>query len=87
MNLFIYPDGTAACLHSESIPLHTLGPLYIRRASTIEFCATRQAWEVRLIGRNGKLRRKPVFSSPSRDTCLEWERAYFDAHPELLTPQ
>ena len=85
MNLFFHPDGTAACLHGEEIPLQALGTLSTRRASTIEFCNAHQAWEVHLIERDG--RPGPyVFSSPSRDTCLEWERTYFDNNPQLISP-
>jgi hypothetical protein len=99
MTIVFRPDGTAACLHSEEIPLQELGTLKPRRASSIEFNACRQEWEVRLIkprrassiefnaclqewevrlitsGADGPI----VFSNPSRDTCLAWEKSFFAA--------
>lgn len=36
MDLVIAPTGTIACLYDESLPLHTLGTLTIRRASFVE---------------------------------------------------
>lgn len=74
MNLFFHPDGTAACLHSEAIPLQSLGTLTVRRASWIDFNQSRQSWEVRLDPKDNH----PVFSSPNRDTCLQWEEKFFD---------
>ena len=36
MDLFIDPTGHTTCLYGESIPLDSLGPLSIRRASLVE---------------------------------------------------
>jgi hypothetical protein len=78
MNIFFHTDGTAACLHSEKIPLVQLGTLTIRRASQIEFNHARQEWEVRLALQDGSISGDIVFSNPSRDKCLAWEEKFFD---------
>ena len=62
------PDGTAHRLWTEAVPLHTLGRLEVRRASTIEFESANQVWEVR------DLNRIVRFSTRSRAVCLEWEQ-------------
>ena len=63
------PDGNGRCLYHEAIDLHALGRLECRRASRVEFNAGTQRWEVSLPGSD-----QPVFSSPSRRACLDWER-------------
>jgi hypothetical protein len=68
-------DGTARCLWTEVVPLHELGVLDVHRASTIEFEPSRQCWTVRFASRLAVV----VFSHPSRETCLEWERKELDA--------
>ena len=67
------PDGTGHCLYHEAIDLHTIGMLTCRRASRIEFNAGTQEWEVRPAESE-----RALFSSPSRKTCLEWEREHLD---------
>ena len=69
------PDGTGRCLWTEAVPLAELGRLEITRASTIEFSATCQQWEVRLASNPETV----AFSHPSRETCLEWERRKLNA--------
>ncbi len=69
------PDGTARCLWTEAVPLHELGRLDIRRASTVEFEPSTQRWEVRLASHPDAV----AFSHPSRETCLEWERNTLNA--------
>ena len=68
-------DGTVRGLHTDLIDLGSLGRLRVRRASRIEFNEGRQVWEVRI-------RRKMVFASPSRQTCLDWEQRYFTQQEE-----
>jgi hypothetical protein len=63
-------DGSIRCLHTDLIPLQSLGHLTVRRASTVEFDEKRQVWQV--------LREiEPVliveFESPSREACLQFE--------------
>lgn len=70
------PDGTAEGLHTESISLHTLGRLSIRRASTIEFDDAGQEWVVR--SPSGT----ELFRHPIRQRCLEWERIFFNNRRE-----
>ena len=63
-------DGAVNCLWTEAIPLHELGLLEVQRASTIEFDAAQQVWEVRLTSNPGTV----AFSHVSRAICLDWER-------------
>jgi len=65
-------DGTAQCLWTEAVPLHSIGKLDITRATTIEFNNNNQQWEVQ--DPQGKL----LFSDPLRSTCLDWEHQYFN---------
>ena len=65
-------SGTAHCLYSELIDLNRLGALKVRRASNIEFNASRQEWEVR--GGSGRV----LHSNRSRSVCLTWEQNHFN---------
>ncbi len=66
------PDGTAQSLWTDAIPLSALGPLDVQRASTIEFNAAEQLWEVRM----GNSPAAPVaFRHASRQNCINWEIA------------
>ena len=64
------PDGTGHALYTEAIDLAVIGPLAIRRATTIEFDNHTQYWHVR------DPKGFPMFNSPSRQECLVWERQY-----------
>ena len=66
------PDGCARCLYTEAIDLTTIGKLHVERATRIEFDDHLQAW--RVWDREGCA----LFTAPSRQACLEWERAFFD---------
>jgi hypothetical protein len=66
------PDGTAHGLYTEAIPLQSLGRLSIARATSIEFDDYNQCWLVR--DNAGQV----LFQHPSRQTCLDWERTYFN---------
>ena len=67
-------DGTARCLWTEAVPLHELGRLDVKRASTVEYNA-KTKWEVRLASEPETV----AFSHPSRETCLDWERNTINA--------
>ena len=71
------PDGTISCLHTEAIDLRTLGRLRVVRATEISFDEEEQQWEVRSSATGGFL-----FSNPSREACLRWERENLQAKPE-----
>ena len=75
------PDGTGAGLYTEAIDLQQIGVLEICRASTIEFNPDTQQWEV--FDYTGT----QVFTDPSREACLRWERRHFNEtnHPETPT--
>jgi hypothetical protein len=60
-------DGTGHCLHTDAIPLQTLGTLEISRATSIEFNPAVQQWEVK--AGDGAI----LFTNPSRSCCLAWE--------------
>lgn len=71
------PDGNGHALYTEAIDLREIGPLAIRRATTIEFDNNSQYWRVR--DPDGF----PLFNSPSRQTCLDWERRYLDQQEDM----
>ena len=77
--LVIADDGTACGLYAEDIDLSSLGTLHIERATTIEFDNDAQYWRVR--DQEGF----PMFNSPSRKECLDWERQYFESRAEGRT--
>jgi len=57
-------------LYTEVIDLTQLGRLQVRRATTITFDNAAS------LAREGP-DRVSLFTSPSREKCLEWEQAYF----------
>ena len=67
------PDGTGQCLHTDIIPLQEIGRLTVRRASEVVFDEANQEWCVFREG--GSI--IPLFRSPSRQLCLDWERDNF----------
>ena len=71
--LRIQPGGRIDCLYTDAIDLRSLGRLHVRRASVILFCDRSQEWKVRC-ATTGKL----LFSHPSREECLEWEKRNLD---------
>jgi hypothetical protein len=71
--IFIRPDGRIEGLYSDAIPLQQLGKLSVTRATTIEFDPLRQEWVVALP--DGK----EVYSHPSREQCLKWEKTFCEA--------
>ena len=70
------PDGTGHGLYTEVIDLTSLGRLKVERATTITFDNRLQVWRVK--DRTGF----PLFTSPCRETCLDWERQYFNTREE-----
>ena len=70
--LLIMPDGNARGVYTEAVDLGALGPLEVRRATAIEFDNRVQAW--RVFDAMGDC----LYCSPSRETCLAWERKYLD---------
>jgi len=65
-------DGTGHCLHTDAIPLQSLGTLEVHRATSIEFNAPTQQWEVK--DADGLT----LHSDPSRSCCLAWEVDHFN---------
>ncbi len=64
--------GVGRGLYTEAIDLHRLGLLHIERATHIEFDNDKQVWRVR------DTTGFPMFTAPSREQCLEWERLHLD---------
>ena len=64
--------GIVHCLHTDAIPLQALGVLEVHRATTIEFNATSQQWEVK--DTDGIT----LHTDPSRSDCLAWELDHFN---------
>lgn len=71
------PDGLGRALYTEAMDLNRIGRLSIERASTIEFDNATQYWRVH--DPSGF----PLFNSPSRQACLDWERQYLQAQEDL----
>ena len=69
--IHFFDDGRCSCLHTDLFPLQSLGTITTRRASSVEFNEASQEWEVRF----AETPEIVSFSDPSRDACLEWERA------------
>ena len=67
----INPDGTMKCLHTDIIPLQTLGELKVTRASTVEFDEESQRWEAWAKGRL-------LYHNQSRKACLDWEQENYE---------
>ena len=72
ISITITPDGIVQCLWTEAVPLHELGRLKLQRAYSIEFDNPAQAW--RVFDPKGHC----LYCSPSRETCLAWERQYLN---------
>ena len=66
------PDGVGHCLHTDAIPLQSIGTLSVQRASTIEFNSASQQWEVK------DAKGVTLHSDPSRSRCLGWEIEHFN---------
>lgn len=60
-------DGTGHWLHTDAIPLQTLGILEVHRATSIEFNSAVQHCEMK--SNDGAI----LFNNPSRSCCLAWE--------------
>ena len=65
-------DGVVRCLHTDAIPLQSLGTLEVHRATSIEFNASTQQWEVK--DGDGAI----LFTNHSRSRCLDWEVQHFN---------
>lgn len=71
MTLIVHTTGSVQCLHSDLIPLQTLGTMTVKRASHVDFDEATQQWQVwparSVVGG------KPLYSNVSRAACLAFE--------------
>ena len=70
-------DGLGHGLYTEAIDLGRIGRLSVQRATTIEFDDMTQYWHVKDPTGFAMLR------SPSRQTCLDWERQYLESQEDI----
>jgi hypothetical protein len=70
------PDGVGHGLYTDAIDLGQIGRLTIKRATTIEFDNKTQNWRVR--DNTGFA----MYSSPSRQKCLDWERRHLQSQED-----
>lgn len=71
--LRFHADGSGSGVYTEVIDLQEIGSLQVDRASRVEFNGHTQQWEV------SDLSGIRLFTHPSRQRCLEWERVFFHA--------
>lgn len=71
------PDGRGHAIYSEAIDLGRIGALRVARATLIEFDNETQYW--RVMDRTGF----PMFNSPSRQACLDWERRHLESQEDM----
>ena len=72
--LRFHADGIGSGLYTEAIDLHEIGTLQVDRASRVEFNGHTQKWEV------SDLNGHRLFTHPSRQRCLDWERVFFQTN-------
>ena len=63
--------GRVMCLYTDAVDLRTLGRLQVSRATDIQFHNPTQQWVVRSAATGRRL-----YSDPSREACLAWEREH-----------
>lgn len=69
LSIRVHPGGHIDCLYTEAIDLHALGRLHVVRATDIRFNHSKQEWDVHDADQG-----TVIFSHPSRNECLRWER-------------
>jgi hypothetical protein len=75
MHVFISPLGTVHSVYDEALDLRRLGPVSIRRASTVEPDASGQWW-----ADLGPVNGPRLGPFPLRSDALAAERTWLDAH-------
>jgi hypothetical protein len=76
-SLIFTPKGMIRGTYSEVIDLACLGRLKISRATRIEFDNVKQSWRVK------DMKGQPLFTAPSRQECLDWERRYLERKEDM----
>lgn len=72
ITLSFSPAGIGSCFYTEAIALQNIGTLAITRATTVEFNAAQQHWQVK--DNHGKI----LYANASRQQCLQWEQRHFN---------
>lgn len=75
MQLVIQPDGSVRCVYGESVDLHALGSITIKRGSHVEPDSHGQ-WFADLSPVSGPM----LGPFPARSQALEAETAWLEAH-------
>ena len=75
------PDGTGHAIYTEAIDLGRIGQLTVERATTIEYDNASQCWHAK--DNTGF----DMYHSPSRQTCLDWERQYLESQEGMKHEQ
>lgn len=70
--VFITPAGICECLYTEKVDLPSIGRITVRRATFVLYDNADARWVVTDVFDN------ELFSNPSRQACLEWERGYLE---------
>jgi hypothetical protein len=71
----IDPDGRVRAVYSDKLPLRSLGPLSVERASSVEFDTVRQVWRATEVG-TGRV----LAEGPSRDAVIAREVETLEEH-------
>lgn len=71
-SLIFTARGQVRGTYTECIDLTSLGTLKVSRATRIEFDNTMQKWRVK------DMKGKRLFTSPSRQDCLDWEHRHLE---------
>jgi hypothetical protein len=70
--VFFTTAGTCECLYTEKVDLSSIGRIHVRRTTLVLYDNADGRWVVTDTFDN------ELFSDPSRQKCLDWERRYLE---------
>jgi hypothetical protein len=76
-SLIFTTKGQVRGSYTEFIDLASLGKLKVSRATRIEFDNATQEWRVK------DMKGKTLFTSPSRQDCLDWEHRHLERKEDM----